>query len=42
MTFIPPNWFTGMIMYGLIYILPILLGVGIIILGLIRSISETK
>lgn len=39
MVFIPPNWFTGMIMYGLIYILPILLGVGIIILGLIRNFN---
>lgn len=39
MAFIPPNWFIGMIMYGLIYILPILLGVGIIILGLIRNFN---
>ena len=36
MAFIPPNWFTGMIIYGLIYILPILLGVSIIITSLIK------
>lgn len=39
MAFIPPDWFTGMIMYGFIYGLPILLGISIIILGLIKDFN---
>lgn len=37
MTFIQPDWFTGMIEYGFIYALPILLGIFIIILGLLKD-----
>lgn len=39
MTFVHPDWFTGMLEYGFIYALPIILGISIIILGLLKDMN---
>ena len=39
MTFIQPDWFTGMLMYGFIYALPIVLGIAVIILGILKDFN---
>ena len=35
MVFVPPNWFEGMLMYGLIVLLPFIIGLGMIFIGLV-------
>lgn len=39
MAFISPDWFTGMIMYGFVYALPMILGICIVILGILKNMN---
>lgn len=39
MTFVQPDWFTGMLAYGFIYALPMVLGIAIIILATLKDLN---